>query len=73
MEYYERLRQAREDADMMQSQAAELIGTNQSYYSRQELGKKPFRVEQIATLCKCFRVSADYILGLPKDLNWPRN
>lgn len=73
MEYYERLRQAREDADMTQAQAAELLGTNQSYYSRQELGKKPFRVEQLAVLCKAFHVSADYILGLPKGLKWPRD
>ena len=73
MEYYERLRQAREDADITQTQAAKLIGTNQSYYSRQELGKKPFRVEQLAILCKYFNVSVDYILGMPKDLKWPRD
>ena len=52
MKYYERLRQAREDADLTQAQAAEIIQTTQSYFSRQELGKKPFRVEQVAKLCE---------------------
>ncbi|USF27283.1 hypothetical protein N510_002229 [Firmicutes bacterium ASF500] len=73
MKYYERLRQAREDADLTQAQAAEIIQTTQSYFSRQELGKKPFRVEQVAKLCEYYHVSSDYILGLSRDLNWPRN
>lgn len=73
MKYYERLRQLREDADITQSQVAEFLNTTQSYYSRQELGKKPFRVEQVAMLCEYFHVSADYILGLSKDMDWPRD
>ena len=39
MEYYERLRQAREDKDETQAQIAELLQTNQSYLSKMELGK----------------------------------
>lgn len=73
MEYYERLRQAREDLDMTQAQVAEFLQTNQSYFSKQELGKKPFRVEQVAKLCEYYRISADYILGLQKGLKWPRD
>lgn len=73
MEYYERLRQMREDSDLTQAQVAELLQTNQSYYSKLELGKKPFRVEQVIKLCEYYHVSADYILGLPKNLKWPRD
>ncbi|MEY8402210.1 helix-turn-helix transcriptional regulator [Oscillospiraceae bacterium 44-34] len=73
MEYYERLRQAREDKDETQAQIAELLQTNQSYLSKMELGKKPFRVEQLMKLCEYYGVSADYILGLPKGLEWPRD
>lgn len=73
MNYYERLRQAREDADLTQAQVAELIGTTQSYYSRQELGKKPFQIDQVVTLCGYYQISADYILGLPKGMDWPRD
>lgn len=72
MEYYERLRQMREDSDLTQAQVAEFLQTSQSYYSKLELGKKPFRVEQVIKLCEYFHVSADYIFGLPKNLNWPR-
>lgn len=72
MEYYERIRALREDADLTQTQVAEAIGTNQSYYSKQELGKKPIPIEQLIKLCQYFHVSADYILGLPKNLAWPR-
>lgn len=72
MEYYERLRQLREDRDLNQTEIGKLIGVRQTYYSNQERGIKPFKVEQIAILCEFYKVSADYILGLPKDLNWPR-
>lgn len=73
MEYYERLRQAREDADITQAQIAELFQMSQSYFSKMELGKKPFRVEQVIKLCEYYHISADYVLGLPKGLNWPRD
>ncbi|MBQ9974043.1 MAG: helix-turn-helix transcriptional regulator [Oscillospiraceae bacterium] len=72
MEYYERLRQLREDKDLTQEQVAQAIGTSQSYYSKQELGKKPIPLEQLKSLALLFEVSADYILGLPKNLKWPR-
>lgn len=73
MKYYERLRQLREDDDLTQSQVAEFLQTNQSYYSKMELGKKPFQIEQLIKLCEYYRVSADYILGLPKGMEWPRD
>ena len=72
MEYYERLKQLREDNELTQEQVAKAIGTSQSYYSKQELGKKPIPLEQLKALSLLFQVSADYILGLPKDLKWPR-
>lgn len=73
MEFYERLRQAREDADLTQAQIAEFLQTSQSYYSKLELGKKPFRVDQVVKLCEYYHISADYILGLPRGMKWPRN
>lgn len=72
MEHYERLRQLREDNDLNQTYVANLIGVLQSYYSKQERGEKPFQIEQIITLCEYYKVSADYILGLPRNLAWPR-
>lgn len=72
MKYYERFRAEREDRDIPQKQIAKLINVGQSYYSKQERGEKPFQIDQIIKLCMYYQVSADYILGLPKGLNWPR-
>lgn len=72
MEYYEKLRQIREDNDKNQTQIAEILGIHQTYYSKQERGVKPFQIDQIIKLCEYYQVSADYILGLPRDLSWPR-
>ena len=72
MEYYEKIRQLREDADKTQREIAALLGIRQSYYSEQERGLKPFQIKQIQLLCRYYRVSADYVLDLPKGLCWPR-
>ena len=72
MEHYERFKELREDHDKTQTQIAEYLGIKQSYYSKQERGAKPFQIEQIIALCRYYNVSADYILGLPDNLKWPR-
>ena len=72
MEYYERIRELRIDADMNQTQIARILDTSQSYYSEYELGKRPLPVNHLTTLCEFYGVSADYILGLPKGMKWPR-
>ncbi len=72
MQFNERIRELREDNDKTQEEIGQIIGVPQSYYSKQELGIKPFKIEQIITLAKYYKVSADYILGLPKGLDWPR-
>ncbi len=70
--YYERIKALREDRDLTQARIAKIINVGQSYYSKQERNEKPFQVEQIATLCEFYGVSADYVLGLPQGLSWPR-
>lgn len=73
MQYYERLKELREDRDMTQAETAAILKIDQSYYSKYERGKLPMPVEHLATLCKFYGVSADYILGLPKGLSWERD
>ena len=68
MEYAERLRGLREDADKTQTEIAKLLGTSQQYYSAYELGERPLPVDRLRVLCEYYHVSADYILGLPEDL-----
>ena len=68
MNYAEKLRSLREDADKTQADIADILGTTQQYYANYETGKRPLPVDRLYTLCSYYHVSADYILGLPKGL-----
>ena len=70
--YNEKLKELRTDKDMTQAEVAKVLKTEQSYYSKYEAGKHPLPIEHLRTLCILYGVSADYILGLPKGLSWPR-
>lgn len=62
--YYEIIRELREDNDLKQSDIAKLLNTTQQVYSRYEKGINEMPIRHIVTLCKFYNVSADYILGL---------
>ena len=65
MEAYVRIiRDLREDADLTQSQVAEILGTSQTMYARYERGASEMPIRHLITLSKLYRVSTDYILGL---------
>ena len=68
MEYYERIKNLRIDHDKTQKELAALLGTGQSYYAKYENGHRPLTLERLRDLCLYYNVSADYILGLPKDM-----
>ena len=72
MQIGDRIRELRVDRDLTQVNIANILKTSQSYYSEYELGKRAIPIQHIITLCLFYRVSADYILGLPKGLQWPR-
>lgn len=61
-----RLRSLREDADKTQTEIAQILGTTQQYYSGYESGKRLLPVDRLFILCEYYKVSADYILGLPE-------
>lgn len=60
----ERIRELREDNDLKQSDIAKILGTTQQVYSRYENGINEMPIKHLITLCKYYKVSADYILGL---------
>lgn len=66
--YYEILKDLREDKDLNQTQVAELLNTDQSYYAKYEKGIRPLPIRHLKTLCLFYGVSADYVLGLPQGL-----
>ena len=63
-EYYEILKELREDHDYTQSEIAEVLRTTQQVYSRYERGINEMPVHHLRTLCEFYRVSADYVLSL---------
>lgn len=67
MEYIKRLRDLREDNDMTQLEVAKVLGTSQTMYARYERGANELPLRHLATLCRLYRVSADYILGLSDE------
>lgn len=64
MQYYKRIKEIREDRDIKQREIAEILQTDQSYYSKYERGLHPMTAEQIIILCKYYNLSADYLLGI---------
>ena len=72
--YYEKLRDFREDSEpkISQKKISEILYTAQSTISDYENGKRPLPIEHLITLCKFYNVSADYILGLPDDMPFPK-
>ena len=73
MDYAKIIRELREDHEpkISQKDIAMLLGTTQQYYSDYENGKRKLPIEHLVTLCNFYGVSADYIIGLPKGLNYP--
>lgn len=73
MEIHERLKAIREDRDESQGENAKVIGTTQQQIYKYEKGLQEMTISRLKTLCEYYQVSADYILGLPQGLSWPRN
>ena len=71
MQFYQRLRDVREDADKTQTEIADLLGTRQQQYARWESGAWQMPIEHYKTLARFYNVSIDYLAGLvdtPKKL-----
>ena len=67
-EYWEILRELCEDRDLMQADIAAVLETTQQVYSRYEKGVNELPLYRLKKLCEYYQVSADYILGLSKDM-----
>lgn len=71
MNYYERLRDIREDNDLTQVDVAEILKTTRQQVSKWETGAQMMGVDKYIVLAKYYNVSVDYLLGLidePKKL-----
>lgn len=66
-----RIRELRIDNDLRQKDVADKCGMTQRKVSFIEKGVTEPNLEDIRNLCKLFNVSADYLFGLPHDLDYP--
>ena len=62
--FVERMRELREDHDLKQREIAQLLGITQQTYSRYEQGANELPVRHVIALCRFYKVTADYFLGL---------
>ena len=68
MKYQQKIRDLREDHDMTQAQIAVLLGTTKNQVGKYERGEQDMNIKHLITLCNFYKVSADYILGLPEGM-----
>lgn len=62
-----RLKDLREDKDLLQIDVANFLNLSQTNYSKYELGKINIPVETLKKLAFFFDTSIDYILGITNE------
>lgn len=65
-QYFEIIRELREDNDLTQREIADYLRTTQQVYSRYEKGINELPIRHLIALCKFYNVTSDYILGLDR-------
>lgn len=68
----DRLKSTREDRDLYQEDVAKQIGVATRQIIRWEKNETEMGINKLKELCLLYGVSADYILGLPRNMKWPR-
>ena len=73
MQYYEKLKMLREEHEpkLTQEQLGAIFKLQQRQISYLETGRTQPDIRTLTAYCNYFNVSADYILGLPKNLPYP--
>ena len=64
MDYIDRLTNLRIDRDIKQKEVADILGIQQSAYSKYEKRRTKLQIEDLIKLCEFYNVSADEILGI---------
>ena len=70
---YQRIRDLREDRDLLQKDLAKYLQCSQVCYSHYEIGKRDIPTEVLIKLSLYYKTSIDYLLGLTDtDEPYPR-
>ena len=64
MEYYQRLKDLREDHDLTQQDIARVLQTTREQVSKYETGKQMMGIDKYIKLAKYYNVSLDYLTGM---------
>lgn len=70
---FKRIKDLREDHDMLQKEIASLLVISQQYYSEYENGNRTITINHLITLSKFYGTSIDYIVGLSDQKNMSKN
>ena len=68
----ERFKALIEDTDTNITDLAEIIEVNRRQITRWQNDEAEMGIYKLKKICEIYNVSADYVLGLPKGLDWPR-
>ena len=64
MNYYQRLKDMREDNDLTQNDIAKLLETTRQQIGKWENGVQMMGIDKYITLARYYNVSLDYLAGL---------
>ena len=68
-----RIKDMREDKDLLQKDVAEFLNVSQTNYSKYELGKINIPINTLKKMAILFDTSIDYLLGLTDEIKpYPR-
>lgn len=64
MDYLSNIREIRMERGLSQEDVAEVLSITQQQYSRYETGQNEIPVRHIIALCRFYKISSDWLLGL---------
>lgn len=71
---FQRLKDLRDDKDLSQEKIGNMLGIQQTVYSRYERGYQTLPVEHLLILADFYNTSTDYILGRTNIIQpYPKN
>lgn len=65
---FQRLKDLREDKDLLQENIAAILGISQTVYSRYERGHQTIPIIHLLKLADFYQTSTDYILGRTNNI-----
>ena len=72
MDYIDRIIAVRTDADDTQRSLGKELDISYSQWAAYESRKHELPIRYLVKFCQHYGVSADYILGLGRNMKWPR-